>query len=364
MAPTNDNFSSAIALSGTSVSISGTNVEATAEAGEPTHAGGNSSPINSVWYKWTAPTSGLVFMELFNSDFDTTLGVFQGATIPSLTEVVSNEDLFGIQSQVQFNVVAGTTYFITVDGSDTATGNFTLNLNYAQIGTSGQDALNGDNGNNVIYGRAGNDIINGNGGYDLLYGESGNDQINGGSLTDLIYGGSGNDTINGNGGFNYLYGQAGRDRIAGSASSEEMGGGDGDDLLFGNGGNDRLEGDRGNDLIFAGSGDDLIFGGSGNDSIYGGGGEDTIDPGAGSDLVVLGSGDAVVYLETGSGSDKIINFQPGQTQFSIIDFLVDYSDLTFTDKLAGTQISYQGDVLALVAFTSADVFVNNPDIFI
>ena len=51
--PPNDNFVNAIVLTGVSGQITGTNIEAARELGE------NSGYLKSVWWKWTAPETGV-----------------------------------------------------------------------------------------------------------------------------------------------------------------------------------------------------------------------------------------------------------------------------------------------------------------
>ena len=65
------------------------------------------------------------------SNFDTTLAVYTGTSVASLTEVVSNDDIVsGIQrvSKVSFNAAAGIDYWIAVDGWWNETGEILLNL--------------------------------------------------------------------------------------------------------------------------------------------------------------------------------------------------------------------------------------------
>ena len=62
------------------------------------------------------------------SDFDTLLGVYTGSAVNALTEIASNDDNGGPQSKVQFSAVAGTTYYIAVDGRSAAQGNISLAL--------------------------------------------------------------------------------------------------------------------------------------------------------------------------------------------------------------------------------------------
>jgi hypothetical protein len=62
------------------------------------------------------------------SGFDTLLGVYTGTDFSSLTQVaVNNNSTAGVTwSKVRFAATAGTTYYIAVDGSNKASGRFSL----------------------------------------------------------------------------------------------------------------------------------------------------------------------------------------------------------------------------------------------
>ncbi len=126
LAPTNDKVANATLLQGTSISTGGSNQGATKESGEPNHAG--SSGGRSVWWRWTAPSSGAVTIDTFGSNFDTLLGVYRGTQLSMLTTVASNDDTGGRQSQVSFQAISGTTYSIAVDGYNGAMGSVVLHL--------------------------------------------------------------------------------------------------------------------------------------------------------------------------------------------------------------------------------------------
>lgn len=130
MAPINDNFLNAFMLSGDSISTTGSNVDATGELGEPNHAFVNfgGSDTNSVWWTWTAAGDGTVVIDTLGSSFDTSLAIYTGTQVNELMVVASNDDTFGLQSQVIFDAVAGQTYQIAVDGFGANVGNITLNL--------------------------------------------------------------------------------------------------------------------------------------------------------------------------------------------------------------------------------------------
>ena len=100
--PANDDFANAQVLTGANGTTSGTNVDATGETGEPAnHAAECCDPDlgdASVWYKWTAPSSGVFAFDTFVTDEllggiedGTVLGVYTGSAVNALTEVNSNQ---------------------------------------------------------------------------------------------------------------------------------------------------------------------------------------------------------------------------------------------------------------------------------
>ncbi|MEE9352232.1 MAG: peroxidase family protein [Thiotrichaceae bacterium] len=121
----------------------------------------------------------------------------------------------------------------------------------SNLGTSGDDQLNGNNRSNTIKGLAGNDVIKGRGGNDRLLGGAGNDRLLGGRGNDRLYGGSGNDTVSGG---------RGRDRLFGNAGNDILKGGRGNDVFVDNEGNNTIKGGRGRDVVrFNGNFDDYTI---------------------------------------------------------------------------------------------------------
>ncbi|MBO9476571.1 Hint domain-containing protein [Shimia sp. R11_0] len=84
------------------------------------------------------------------------------------------------------------------------------------IGSSGNDWITGDGGDNRIEGRDGNDLLQGGGGDDTLEGDHGND---------LLIGGSGEDVIDGGVGHDRLFGQTGQDTFVSSDGNDQIDGG-------------------------------------------------------------------------------------------------------------------------------------------
>ncbi len=200
------------------------------------------------------------------------------------------------------------------------------NTTGGNIGTTGVDYMQGNNGNDQLYGNSGYDEIKGGLGNDQLYGDQdndylygqlGNDTLFGGTQNDQLYGNEGNDTLNGGTGTDTMIGGAGNDRyylgydvidvitdnglstdidtvvmpyqlssytlpvgiekgiITVGVLASSLNGNDGNNALMGNDGNNTLNGGAGSDLLFGGLGDDVLNGGMGNDALSGGSGKDT-----------------------------------------------------------------------------------------
>ena len=132
--PGNDNFADATPLTGDlPLEAYGSNRAASKEPGEPNHAGDPGGA--SVWYSWTAPTAGGVRISTCSSaydDLDPLLAVYSGSSLDGLTPVAADDNgtagCSAEDSKVQFTAVAGTTYYIAVDGKGGGEGNFQLAL--------------------------------------------------------------------------------------------------------------------------------------------------------------------------------------------------------------------------------------------
>ena len=150
-ATSNNAFASRIVLVGGNVATSGSNVGATVETGEKSNAGVPGG--KSVWWSWTAPASGPVTVSTAGSSFDTTLGIYNGSSVASLTSLTANDDVTAtvLTSQVTFLAVAGRAYQISVDGYKGASGQIRLaiigNNNFANraVLTGSTISLTGSN---------------------------------------------------------------------------------------------------------------------------------------------------------------------------------------------------------------------------
>lgn len=134
--PYNDSFSKALKIEYSTLlnfayDLAVDNVDASKEPGEPNHAGNAGGA--SVWWKWE--TTGTFPLKIWTSGsgIDTLLAVYTGTSLGNLTQVVANDDGGqNLSSQVTFTPVAGTTYYIAVDGKNGAKGSIKLHVSSPQ----------------------------------------------------------------------------------------------------------------------------------------------------------------------------------------------------------------------------------------
>ena len=126
-APLNDSFASASTLFGATNRVEVSSVGASAEVGERSRVGNPAA--SSVWWRWTAPDTGMALVTTLGSGFDTVLAVYAGDAIDSLELVAENDDAPGVgTSAVAFHASQGREYRIVVDGYQGATGDLRLGL--------------------------------------------------------------------------------------------------------------------------------------------------------------------------------------------------------------------------------------------
>jgi GH25 family lysozyme M1 (1,4-beta-N-acetylmuramidase) len=118
--PANDNFVNATPIQ-MGQTLTGHNVGATEEAGEPDHAGNAGG--KSVWWKFTASSTGRVTIGTVGSTFNTLLSIYTGNAVNALTPIASDNDSGGnLTSRLTFNATAGKIYRIAVDGFNSGSG--------------------------------------------------------------------------------------------------------------------------------------------------------------------------------------------------------------------------------------------------
>ena len=129
-APTNDDFASPAVLSSTtSGSVTGSNLDATIQTGEPTPW---ADVAATVWWTWTAPSTGTYLFDTCGSNFTTGLGVYSGTSVGELTDVTTVERECYYQGSWRWNeawelsVTEGESYRIQLGGGYGAMGDFVL----------------------------------------------------------------------------------------------------------------------------------------------------------------------------------------------------------------------------------------------
>ncbi|MCO6490930.1 MAG: T9SS type A sorting domain-containing protein [Phaeodactylibacter sp.] len=121
---TNDDCATATPVAVNST-VSGNTGTAT-DSNPPSCGGAGDGSGGGVWYSVTG--TGLdITASLCGSGFDTQIAVYEGSCT-SLSCVVGNDDFCGTQSQVTWNSLAGTTYYLYIDGFSTASGGFILDV--------------------------------------------------------------------------------------------------------------------------------------------------------------------------------------------------------------------------------------------
>src|SRR5213078_400271 len=101
----------------------------TDQPGEPILVDGHVGH-QSVWFNWTAPSTGTLEADTSGSSIETLLGVFTGNDVASLTRVGSSwytDSRGNGTSRVHIPVVEGITYHFAIDGDLLATGPLHLN---------------------------------------------------------------------------------------------------------------------------------------------------------------------------------------------------------------------------------------------
>ena len=107
----NDDFDNAVNVGALPFSDARDTTAASSAADDPVDCFNN----GSVWYQFTAISNTSISANTFGSDYDTTLAVYTGSR--GALEMVPggcNDDFSSLQSRVDFNATAGTTYYFMV----------------------------------------------------------------------------------------------------------------------------------------------------------------------------------------------------------------------------------------------------------
>jgi len=123
--PPNDACAGALPITCGST-VTGSTIDASNEVGLPC-----GSANKGVWYTLTIPNSGIVYLSLCGSGYDTWLSMYSG-TCGALTCVASNDDAaagpcaFTLQSYIETPPIPAGTYYVLVAGFGSSSGAFTL----------------------------------------------------------------------------------------------------------------------------------------------------------------------------------------------------------------------------------------------
>lgn len=154
-------------ITGFSGSLTGSNTGMTGQAGEPQVVDSGAANIHSYWYSWTAPAAGRFTIATCNpsaggagtTNYDTTLGIYTGATVGGLFTVGTNDDTTGclinggsgLGSTVTFAATSGTTYRIRVDGWQASQGNYALYWGLAALTVNVTDGSATEGGDTATF---------------------------------------------------------------------------------------------------------------------------------------------------------------------------------------------------------------------
>jgi len=178
-------------------------------------------------------TSANLYAQLIGNDSDpdsgATLAISAIDTTGTLGHVMFDANSHTLQyvadadsfDQLPTGATATDTFQYTIsDGIKTSTATVTVTVTdeadgITRNGGNGAENLTGSTGEDKIYGNAGNDTLGGGDGADFLSGGLGNDSANGDAGRDTLLGGAGNDVLKGGAGDDYLSGDSGNDTLTG-----------------------------------------------------------------------------------------------------------------------------------------------------
>ena len=142
-APSNDSFSGRSELSGILATDNGTTDGAASEPGEPLLDG--SLLHQTVWWSWTAPDDGVVFLSMTGScpgeACAPAMAVFIGKTLPGLSVIATNLGSGSSRSStVRFDVVKGRQYQIRASDAPSLVVDLTLGFHDLRIQLPANDS--------------------------------------------------------------------------------------------------------------------------------------------------------------------------------------------------------------------------------
>ena len=268
------------------IAASVTVVEAAIAALATTFTGSDPDAGDTVTYSISGAQSDL--FEIVGNNVQLKSGVALNHDVQSAYNLtVTATDSHGSTDSHSLTVNVGT----ESDHVNLVANGFTTDLDATGHVLGTADFSNGDNGitvnlatgANVAYTEGGNSTSVHLTAIDNVIGTSHDDTLTGDAGNNNIYGGDGNDTIWGGGGVNFLSGGNGNDIIHGTSGHDFMSGGAGDDIFYTSA--------RGSDIISGGTGSDtVVFQAPGSIVLTGLSGIETLDfRNGGNDQVTINS---------------------------------------------------------------------------
>ena len=132
----NDSFENSTSIPSAVTRIVARMTNTTIESGEPQHGGVTNE--GTVWYKWTPNRTSPATVSTFGSNADTTIGIYEGESIHTLTLVGSNDDNLNngtVQSQVSFLANETRSYMVAIgikSGGNLSQSNVEVSFNAPQ----------------------------------------------------------------------------------------------------------------------------------------------------------------------------------------------------------------------------------------
>jgi hypothetical protein len=129
--PANDDFARRAGVTGLAPTWTTSNLGATAEPGEPAHAGVPAAA--SVWWSWTSPATAVAQLTVTQGDYVTSWGppgiaIYVGDSLTGLTPIAVNRLGEDRSSILTIPVETGVTYHMALDSAPNESGTFRLQL--------------------------------------------------------------------------------------------------------------------------------------------------------------------------------------------------------------------------------------------
>jgi hypothetical protein len=126
VAPANDLYANRTVVTGSSYTITTSNVDATTQSGENTLNGEFGSTI---WWQWTAPSSGWVNFNTYGSEVDTVMRVTRTPEVTGSLFGLNDDETSGFgESSLTFQVTSGQVLYICIGGYSDDQGTVVFNI--------------------------------------------------------------------------------------------------------------------------------------------------------------------------------------------------------------------------------------------